>query len=232
MHEQHARYEKGHIDMDTRPTKATRIKVASAGVAMVGALAIALASAGPAAGHGWEAKAVLRDVKGARVGTVRFEGNDDGTKVKVVVHGITVGRDDFHGLHIHANKPRGTCTPPFTDAGGHWNPGGATHGHHAGDLPSLLVQADRTGRATTVTGRFDPDDIKGKPSSSTPVGTTSPTSRSATESAPRPSRGRMRRRWRQATPASASPAASSTSTEGGSGRNGLPVVCADRHLVR
>ena len=162
MHEQHARYEKGHIDMDTRPTKATRIKVASAGVAMVGALAIALASAGPAAGHGWEAKAVLRDVKGARVGTVRFEGNDDGTKVKVVVHGITVGLDDFHGLHIHANEPRGTCTPPFTDAGGHWNPGGATHGHHAGDLPSLLVQADRTGRATTVTRRFDPDDIKGK----------------------------------------------------------------------
>jgi Cu-Zn family superoxide dismutase len=38
---------------------------------------------------------------------------------------------------------------PFFTAGGHLNPGGTTHGHHAGDLPSLKVSGD--GRATAVT---------------------------------------------------------------------------------
>ena len=56
------------------------------------------------------ATAVLRDVNGAKVGTVRFEGDEGGTSVKVNVHGITSG-SAFHGFHIHANDASGQCDP-------------------------------------------------------------------------------------------------------------------------
>ena len=48
----------------------------------------------------------------------------------------------------------GECVPPFTSAAGHFNPGGAGHGDHAGDLPSLLVNEDGTGELGFVTDRF------------------------------------------------------------------------------
>jgi Cu-Zn family superoxide dismutase len=131
---------------------------------VLGGLAIALASAGPAAGDGWEARAVLRDASGVRVGTVRFEGDARGTTVKVVVRGITTGPDTYHGLHIHANGNHEPCTPPFTSVLGHWNasPEATVHGHHDGDLPSLLVQDDGTGSASSVTGRINPSLLEGK----------------------------------------------------------------------
>jgi superoxide dismutase, Cu-Zn family len=64
-----------------------------------------------------------------------------------------------HGFHVHAT---GTCDPsipagqtsPFTSAGGHFNPTGATHGSHAGDQPVLLVNADGTATARFATDRF------------------------------------------------------------------------------
>jgi Cu-Zn family superoxide dismutase len=49
-----------------------------------------------------------------------------------------------HAFHIHA---AGKCEPPFTSAGGHFNPGNKKHGmmaadgHHAGDMPNLVVPA-------------------------------------------------------------------------------------------
>lgn len=144
--------------------RTTFAAVGAAGAAVLGGLALALASAGPAAGDGWEARAVLRDASGVRVGTVRFEGDARGTTVKVVVRGITTGLDSYHGLHIHANGARQACIPPFTNVGGHWHsdPAGTSHGHHDGDLPSLLVQADQTGSATSVTGRINPSQLVGK----------------------------------------------------------------------
>lgn len=155
--------------MDT-PTTASRraarwMRGGSAAALLAGA-AITVASVGPAAGNGWSAKAVLRDVTGAKVGTVRFEGDEHGTAVKVVVRGITVGLDNFHGLHVHANPTGGPCDPAadpvFANVGPHWSPSGATHGHHEGDLPSLLVQVDGTGSARSVTGRFDPRQLAGR----------------------------------------------------------------------
>ena len=48
------------------------------------------------------------------------------------------------------------------NVGGHWNPTGAVHGGHSGDLPSIQVLADGTGEARSVTGRFDPSEIDGR----------------------------------------------------------------------
>jgi superoxide dismutase, Cu-Zn family len=48
----------------------------------------------------------------------------------------------------------GECVPPFTTAEGHYNPSGAGHGEHAGDLPSLLVQRDGTAELEFTTDRF------------------------------------------------------------------------------
>ena len=49
-----------------------------------------------------------------------------------------------HAFHVHAV---GKCEPPFTTAGGHFNPGNKKHGMeaaegaHAGDMPNLHVPA-------------------------------------------------------------------------------------------
>jgi Cu-Zn family superoxide dismutase len=54
-----------------------------------------------------------------------------------------------HGLHIHENA-KGGCLPPYTSAGGHFDPGPAgnpepdvNHPFHMGDLPNIVV--DRLG---------------------------------------------------------------------------------------
>jgi Cu-Zn family superoxide dismutase len=98
--------------------------------------------------------AVVRDVNGTVLGTVRFEPGNGRITVVGRLTGLTGG---FHGMHVHAI---GVCNPaatdpvtgavvPFGTAGGHLNPGAATHGHHAGDLPPILVASD--GRTITVT---------------------------------------------------------------------------------
>ena len=54
-----------------------------------------------------------------------------------------------HGLHIHENA-KGGCLPPYTSAGGHFDPGPAgnpdpdvNHPFHMGDIPNVVV--DRLG---------------------------------------------------------------------------------------
>ncbi len=151
-----------------RPRTASR-RMAGAmliAAAIAGAVAIGSVS-GSASGDGWEGVAVLRDSAGNKVGKVKFEGDQNGTVVKVNVNGIIVGLDGYHGLHLHANDAAGPCDPAatagaFTNVGGHWNPTMLDHGSHAGDLPSLLVLLDGTGTARSVTGRFDPADIGGR----------------------------------------------------------------------
>lgn len=73
--------------------------------------------------------------------------------VRAVVHDVAAG---FHGFHVHGV---GECTPPFTTAGGHYSPAGATHGDHAGDMPSLLVNSDGTGQLRFTTDRFSVADL-------------------------------------------------------------------------
>jgi Cu-Zn family superoxide dismutase len=109
--------------------------------------------------RGRTATAKLVNADGERVGRVwmRAHGRrgDQGVVVVARVHDLTPG---FHGFHIHTT---GRCDAPgFTTAGGHFNPAGATHGSHAGDLPSLLVAEDGTAMLATTTDRFSLADLR------------------------------------------------------------------------
>jgi len=105
------------------------------------------------------------------VGTVVFTDVAAITSVVVIINttspNLTAG---YHGMHVHVGSngttgESGCVTPTFASAGGHFNPGGATHGHHAGDLPSILVvdaNGRRTGRLTFTTDRLTSADVRGR----------------------------------------------------------------------
>ena len=94
------------------------------------------------------AKANLRDTSGATVGHVRLIQVGGAVVVRAEVRGVSPG---FHGFHVHAV---GECIPPFTSAGGHYNPDATAHGDHAGDMPSLLVMDDGTASIRFETDGF------------------------------------------------------------------------------
>ena len=87
------------------------------------------------------ASAELKGADGASVGLATFTQTPQGVLIKVTVQKLAPGD---HALHLHAV---GECTPPFTTAGGHFNPGAKKHGmmasdgQHAGDMPNLHVGA-------------------------------------------------------------------------------------------
>jgi len=83
------------------------------------------------------ARASVRDVNGVFLGTVALDPSGGKLFLTGRLSGLAAG---FHGFHIHAT---GICDPravdpatgavvPFFTAAGHLNPGGTTHGHHAG----------------------------------------------------------------------------------------------------
>jgi Cu-Zn family superoxide dismutase len=102
---------------------------------------------------GVTARAVLKDAGGNTVGVVRLSQEEDAVLVRAVAESLPAG---FHGFHVHS---KGECTPPFTSALGHFNPGGTTHGAHAGDMPVLLVMDDGTAALRFKTDRFDVADL-------------------------------------------------------------------------
>jgi Cu-Zn family superoxide dismutase len=102
---------------------------------------------------GRRATAVLHDATGQRVGVAVFKERHGKVTVSTAVSRLA---PEFHGFHVHAV---GECVPPFTSAGGHFNPGGVSHGDHAGDLPSLLVNGDGTGQLQFTTDRFSVSDL-------------------------------------------------------------------------
>lgn len=109
---------------------------------------------GSSSTEGVKAQATLQDVAGNSIGTVKLEQDGDLVDIKVQVDGsVPAG---FHGFHIHTT---GACTPSFAAAGGHYNPTGATHRNHAGDLPVLLIDADGQSEARFSTDRFALDDL-------------------------------------------------------------------------
>ena len=77
-------------------------------------------------------------------------------RVVARVRGLTPGE---HGFHIHEH---GVCEPPFTTAGGHFDPGpfghsspvDENHACHMGGLPNLRAGANGVGRLRTVTSRI------------------------------------------------------------------------------
>lgn len=105
-------------------------------IAALGVACVASLSA-----HAQTAKATLKDAGGKDVGTVDLVQTPHGVLLKLSLKGIAAGE---HAFHVHAV---GKCEPPFTTAGGHFNPGSKKHGMeaaegaHAGDMPNLHVPA-------------------------------------------------------------------------------------------
>jgi superoxide dismutase, Cu-Zn family len=94
------------------------------------------------------------DAAGNHVGRVKFMPDGGGaTAVRVSAEGLTAGS---HGFHVHTV---GQCVASFRSAGGHFNPSGAPHGEHGGDMPPLLVAQDGTSEAWFTTDRFTVADL-------------------------------------------------------------------------
>lgn len=131
-----------------------------AGGTAVAALGVAMVVAGPSADAARPlARAALVDAAGTPVGDVVFKGygaNADRAIISIHAPGAP-NLADFHGLHLHAV---GSCVAPgFTSAGGHWNPTGADHGHHVGDLPSVLISQSGQAYLDVTTPRFSIEDL-------------------------------------------------------------------------
>ncbi len=110
-----------------------RKRVVTAGLAA----ALALAAALPAAAQ--TASAPLKDAQGKEIGSANLTQTPRGVLIIVSVKGLPPGE---HAFHVHAV---GKCEPPFTSAGGHFNPDHKKHGFmspegaHAGDMPNLHI---------------------------------------------------------------------------------------------
>ncbi len=123
-------------------------------IALAAALALALPLAASGAEPPHAARALLKDAKGEKVGTATLVEAKGGVTIAVKAQGLPPGT---HGIHLHAV---GKCDDPeFKSAGPHFNPEGKKHGmknpegHHAGDLPNLVVGADGKGEfKATVDG--------------------------------------------------------------------------------
>lgn len=90
-------------------------------------------------------------------GIVRFNQNCGGVLVTAEVTGLP--RDGFYAFHIHEGE---SCAGVnYSESGAHYNPAGAAHPNHAGDLPPLLSH-NGTAKMTVLTGRFRVDEIIGK----------------------------------------------------------------------
>jgi Cu-Zn family superoxide dismutase len=129
---------------------------------LAGSLAILAAFAcGPAAAQ--TAQAVLQNAKGEAVGTASLTQTPFGVLIRLAVKGLPAGE---HAFHVHAV---GKCEPPFTSAGGHFNPTGKKHGieaaggHHAGDMPNLHIPAGGELTVEVMNSAITLD--KGKPNS-------------------------------------------------------------------
>ncbi|MDM0052282.1 superoxide dismutase family protein [Variovorax sp. J22R115] len=81
------------------------------------------------------------------MGKVTFKPLEHGVRVEGEVRGFAPGTE--HGFHIHE---KGDCGDNGNASGGHFNPGGGTHGKfaapgsHAGELPSLVADSSGVAR--------------------------------------------------------------------------------------
>jgi glucose/arabinose dehydrogenase/Cu/Zn superoxide dismutase len=83
----------------------------------------------------------MRDADGRDLGALDIREVGPGLEITGTLRSLTPG---IHGIHLHAV---GQCVPPFSSAGGHWNPLQRQHGAenpqgpHYGDLQNIRVDA-------------------------------------------------------------------------------------------
>lgn len=105
------------------------------------ALAVLTVASAAFAGPGDRAQALLANAEGEAVGQVDLVEMVNGTMLTARLENLPEGT---HAFHVHET---GKCEPPFTSAGGHYNPAFADHGFavsggpHAGDMPNIHVPA-------------------------------------------------------------------------------------------
>lgn len=111
------------------------------------ALAAAVVTAQVADGMRAHAEIKGEGITGKAEFVERKQGTGTVVEVTVTASGLKPG---LHGMHLHAV---GKCEPPFTSAGGHFDPGPASntdpdanHPFHLGDVPNLEAGSD--GKAT------------------------------------------------------------------------------------
>src|SRR5262245_1807005 len=111
------------------------------------------------------ANANMFDAAGALVAQVRFGVHSVGTRVQITATGLPTG---IHAFHVHANNDPsngdGCIGPTFVSADGHYNPAGAVHPNHAGDMPVLFFSGGSPSfaHANFITSNFTTEEIKGK----------------------------------------------------------------------
>ncbi len=96
-------------------------------------------------------------------GTVSFYPARGGTLVVAELYGLPAKPSDgVFGFHIHEGAAcRGEGQDPFSETGGHFNPGGRPHPYHAGDMPPLFGNAGYAYLAF-FTNRFTPAEVVGR----------------------------------------------------------------------
>ena len=155
-----------------------RFSLALSSITVVALAGCAAYSSGPSA------TARLEPTRGNTAsGTVAFVQSGNVVRVSGEIRGLKPGAE--HGFHVHE---KGDCSSgDGMSTGGHFNPGGKSHGHHGGgehhtgDLPSLRPDANgvatfnfesRTIRVGSTSNDIigkglivhrDPDDYKTQP---------------------------------------------------------------------
>ena len=124
------------------------------------------------------ARARLTLADGTKIGSVRFwDDEGDGRTVVRVVIAVPAGKaapGAFHGFHIHANNdpangsgcvadPAAVPATWFVSADGHFrHDAAAVHGGHAGDLPTIYLDAHGRGEARFTVDRITPAELPDK----------------------------------------------------------------------